>query len=126
MSGSDVASLIIGAVSIAAIVLIAVFVPRRRQPSEPKPVGGYLPGEVAPLDQQMTVNTRPEDGHTVISWTIRKGGTLILALDVRAEHARNYAACWTQAADLVDEIAPDQDWSYDPIRDAWENNHNHD
>lgn len=96
----------------------------RRRPAAkpaPQPVGGYLPGEVAPLEQSMTVVTRPEDGHTIIQWTIRKGDTLVLALDVRAEHARNYAASWTQAADLVDEISPDQDWSYDPIRDAWEN-----
>lgn len=80
-------------------------------------------GEVAPLDQSISVVKRPEDGHTVVRWILSKDDTIILSVDVRAEHARSYAAMWTRAADQVDEVAPDQDWTHDPIRDAWEAKH---
>jgi hypothetical protein len=75
-------------------------------------------GDITGLDQRIRA-IRRGDGHTVIRWIIRKAWGEILAVDVRAEHARVYADMWTAAADAVEAADPDQDWSVDPIRDSW-------
>jgi len=81
----------------------------------------FAHGEVAPLSQTLDVVTRFEDHHTICRWIVSKGDVTILSVDMRAEHARAYGERFTAVADEIDMIAPDQDWSYDPIRDAWEN-----
>lgn len=80
--------------------------------------GEFDAGDVAGLNQQISA-IRRGDGHTVIRWAIRKAWGDVLTCDVRAEHARLYAAAWMEAADKVDQADPLQDWSVDPIRDSW-------
>jgi hypothetical protein len=88
-----------------------------------EPDSVFQPGEVGVLDHSVSVVTRPEDGHTVVRWILSRGDTIILSVDVRAEAAREYAEQWARAAHTVEYIAPNQDWSHDPIRDAWQAAH---
>lgn len=83
----------------------------RRSRREPTPYRLLSPDEAL----RVAAVTRPEDGHAVV-----RLHAALPRLDLRPEHARDLAVRLVAAADRVDELAPDQDWSYDPIRDEAE------